>query len=216
MTKPSYPKEILPQQEWVQTIQVGDIISACPMAMLGHLLVGTYKECVDDSTGEGMEYIRRDVLPLKRMANLSCSLLGTYFSLPYFHFLPDNGGKEPWKESVGVSEELLSEQNYNYYPEVTVVGWALQALEGRTLPYPRLFTKKTEFDTFQKGAADVAAERNVEIVQKVWAELREDEQNKKMRIADFKGETRCNHAPTMLNYWHFLLIYILPTTTIIP
>ena len=26
-----------------------------------------------------------------------------------------------------------------------------------------------------------------------------------MRIADFKGETRCDHAPTMLNYWHFTI-----------
>ena len=173
--------------------------------MLGHLLVGTCKECIDDTAGEGMEFIRRDVLPLKRMANLSCSLLGTSFSLPCFHFLPDNEGKKPWKESVSVSEEMLSEQNYNYYPEVTVVGWGIQALESRPLPYPRLFAKKTEFEAYQKSAVDVAAERNVEIVQQEWAELLEDEQNKKMRVADFKGETRCNHAPTMLNYWHFTI-----------
>ena len=42
-------------------------------------------------------------------------------------------------------------------------------------------------------------------MQKEWNDLLEDEDNKKLRIADFTGESRCNHAPTMLNYWHYTI-----------
>lgn len=205
MTKPSYPQEILPQPEWVQNISVCDILKCCSNAVLGHLLVGDYKQCVDDSLGEGMSFIRRESLPLERMPNLSCSLLGTCFLLEFFHFLPDNEGKEDWKTGMEITKELLSEDNYNYYPEITVVGWLLQALEGLPFPYPRKFAKQKEFVDFEVKAVAVAKDRNCEIVQREWAELVEDKENQRLKIADFTGEARINHAPTKLNYWHFTI-----------
>lgn len=205
MTIPSYPREILPQPIWVQTIVVGDILKSCPNALLGHMLVGNYKECVDDSAGEGMDFIRRNALPLARMANLSCCLLGTFFLLHYFHFLPTNEGKKPWKAGVQVSEELLSVDNYSFFPEITNVGWPLLKLEGFPLPYLRKFTKQKEFTSFQDNVVAVAKERNREIVLHEWAELTEDKDNKNLRVADFIGEVRNNHAPTLLNYWHFTI-----------
>lgn len=205
MTKPSYPRDILPQPKWIQSIIVGDILKSCPNAMLGHLLVGDYKQCIDDSAGKGMEFIRRDALPLERMVNLSCSLLGTYFMLHFFHFLPCNEGKKPWHSGMDISEELLSEENYNFYPEITVVGWPLHKVEGFSLPYPRKFAKQKEFENYQDEAVAVARERERDIIQHEWAELVADEENKKLRIAEFDGETRNNHAPTLLNYWHFTI-----------
>lgn len=205
MTKPQYPREILPQKGWSQTIVVGDILKETPDAILGHLLVGDYENCIDDSAGEGMEFIRRESLPLERMVNLSCSLLGTCFMLPFFHFLPDNDGKEPWKGGFEVTEGLLSATNYNYYPNVVVVGWQLRQVEHFPLPYPRKFAKQKDFVDYQNKAIADAEERNCAIVQKEWADLAEDEENKRLHIANFTGEARCNHAPTMLNYWHFTI-----------
>lgn len=205
MAKPSYPQEILPCHGWKQTMMVSDILKSCPKAVLGHLLVGNKEQCVDDSLGLGMETIRRDVLPLDRMANLSCSLLSTYFMLVFFHFLPDNEGKQTWKPDNVVTDDLLKEDNYNFYPEITVVGWYLGSLEHHPIPYPRSFAKVKEFHDFQEVATAVARNRKKEIVQKEWQDLAEDETNKKLRIADFTGEVRCNHDPTFLNYWHFTI-----------
>ena len=184
---------------------VSDILDNCTDAVLGHMLVGNYKQCIDDSLGEGMEFVRRNMLPLERIPNLSCSLLGSFFQFMFFHFLPDNDGKGSWKAGLTVRDDLLNENNYNYYPEITVVGWALKKLEGRPLPYPRQFSKQKEFTDFQNAAIAVAQNRNCEIVQHEWADLVKDEENRKLRIADFSGEVRDNHAPTMLNYWHFTI-----------
>lgn len=205
MAKPQYPREILPQKEWSQTITVGDILKDCPDTLLGHLLVGDYAHCIDDSAGEGMEFIRRESLPLERMINLSCSLLGTYFVLSFFHFLPDNEGKQPWKRGLEITEKLLVESNYNYYPNVVVVGWPLRRVENYPLPYPRKFAKQKEFADYQNKAIADAEERNCAIAQQEWANLAEDEENKNLHIANFTGEAQCNHAPTMLNYWHFTI-----------
>lgn len=205
MAKPQYPQEILPQKEWSQAIMVGDILKESPDTLLGHLLVGDYTHCIDDSAGEGMEFIRRESLPLERMINLSCSLLGTYFILSFFHFLPDNDGKQPWKRGTEITEKLWAESNYNYYSNVVVVGWPLRQVENHPLPYPRKFAKQKEFADYQNKAIADAEERNCAIVQQEWANLAEDEENKSLHIANFTGEARCNHAPTMLNYWHFTI-----------
>lgn len=205
MSKPDYPREILPQKEWKQTVAVSDILKNCPDALLGHLLVGDKQLCIDSSLGEDMCVIRRESLPLERMANLSCSLLGTYFALSFFHFLPDNVGRLPWKAGTCIVDDLLDEKNYNHYPEITVVGWYLRNIENHSIPYPRIFFKAKEFEAFQDAVAAIAKDKNEEIVQKEWNDLLEDEDNKKLRIADFTGESRCNHAPTMLNYWHYTI-----------
>lgn len=205
MAKPAYPKEVLSQPHWVESITTGDILKCCSTTLLGHLLVGDKNQCIDSSLGDGMEFIRREALPLERMANLSCSLLGTYFKLAFFHFLPDNEGKKTWKAGTLIAEELLAENNYNHYPTITVVGWHLRNLEHYPIPYPRIFSKAKDYAAFQTAAVAVADLRKCEIVQKEWHELAKNVKNEEQKIADFSGEVRCNHAPTMLNYWHFTI-----------
>lgn len=202
MLKPPYPQDILPREGWIAPIATGDLLKGCPNLLLGHMLRGGVEQCIDMTAGEDMPCIRRSSLPLKRIANLSCCFLGSYFLISHFHFLPDNAGKAAWKEEDGKRCDLITEDNYSHFPEITVVGWLLRDIENRQLPYPKAFLKQGDFEKSQLKAINVAEERNCQIVQQEWQNLKCSKENEKQRIAEFTGEARCNHAPTMLNYWH--------------
>lgn len=200
--KPPYPQDILPRQGWTVPISTDDLLKDCPNLLIGHMLRGSVEQCIDMTAGEDMPCITRSSLPLERMANLSCCFLGSYFLISYFHFLPDNEGEAAWKEEYGMRCDLITEDNYTHYPVITVVGWLLREIENRRLPYPKVFSKQSDFEENQLKAINVAEERNCQIAQQEWQNLKCSEENKKQRIAEFIGESRCNHAPTMLNYWH--------------
>lgn len=202
MAKPDYPREILPQPDWKQTLIVGDILKCCPEAMLGHLLIGDVETLFDTSAGEGMESLKRTAIPLKRMANFSCNLLGAQFVLSFFHFLPANAGAESWIKGMLVNDDLITENNYNHYSDITIVAWHMQNVEKYQIPYPRNFLKQKEFVDFQNAVANEAHEKNAEIIIREWDELTE---NDRLRVCFFNGEARCNHAPVLLNYWHFTI-----------
>ncbi len=216
MAIPPYPRAVLPQVGWKNPILSDDIIKSNKDAVLGHMLEGTEEKCIDKSLGEGMDSIRRDFLPLKRMANLSCSLFGTCFIAQYFHFLPQEKGEAKWNGNL-IEESLMDETNYRYIPEMIVVGWLLRAVHLMPLPYPRTFVCKTDYDRFMNEALPVAEERKIEIIRQSWEELKaetkakqetdgENETNKTNDITlRVVGESHVNHDPTMLNYWHFTI-----------
>ena len=201
-----YPHEILPKQNWREGVLSSEIISICQDAILGHMLNGQQEDCFDSSLGEDMLSILPEKLPLNRMPGLSCCLLGTSFILEHFHFLPNNDGKAPWHEGISVPEEIVNEDNYTYYPDVTVVGWQLKEIHEYKIPYIRKKKKKKEYEEFKDKVLAVSKKSNVAIIYlEEWEHLLENPEDKNYRIVNLFGEARVNHAPTMLNFWHYTI-----------
>lgn len=201
MAKPQYPSEILPRQGWRQCICTQDLLDSCSEAMLGRKMDGTKEKCINPEDGS----IYMNVLPTGSIPNLSCSLLGAFFKVDHFHFLPDNVGKANWKEGILVGEEMLCEENYNHFSEVTVVGWKVKDVSGRPLPYKRSFDKSQLYDEFKEAVKEVAEVRKVVLYLDTWEKLKTNSANNKQRIVEVVGVAKVNHAPTMLNYWHFTI-----------
>ena len=88
MNRTNYPHEILPKQNWKQYVPPSEIICVCQDAILGRMLEGREEDCLDSSLGEDMVSILPEKLPLKRIAGLSCSLLGTTFIVDFFQLFP--------------------------------------------------------------------------------------------------------------------------------
>lgn len=181
------------------------IISHQDHALLGHLLEGTEGDCLDYSLGEDMPTIAEKYLPLNRIPNLSCSLMGSIFNLEDFHFLPINIGSQSWKEGLDISTDFITEDNYRYFPDITVVSWPIIDVHLFPVRYSRRFGKQKDYDDFKDKAKDVAAKRNIEILLKSWSELCPDTENNNQRIVDAIGEAKVIHNPTMFNYWHFTI-----------
>lgn len=204
MVPHQYPRIILPCLGWKKGIKASDIKNQCKEALVGHLLEGENENLFDFSLGEDFPQIRIEALPYKRVLNLSCSLLGTFFLPEHFHFLPRNKGEETWEEDVEISEELLIEDNYRYIEKVIVVGWPLTDIHQWPIDYFRSFAKESEYDTFREKSKEISKIRNVDLFfQEEWIRLKRDTNNS--RIADAVGEARINHDPTKLNYWHFTI-----------
>lgn len=201
MAKPDYPREILPQQGWRQCICTQDLVDRCPEAMLGRKLDGTKEHCINPEDNS----IYMSVLPVDSIPNLSCSLLGTFFKVNHLHFLPDNEGKTSWEEGAMVGDEMMHEDNYNHFSDITVVGWKAKEVHGKPLPYSHVFDKKALYDAFKEAAKGVAELRKIEVYLDEWEDLKKNPTNSKLRIAEVVGETRVNHDPTNLNYWHFTI-----------
>ena len=201
-----YPQGILPESTYRQEVNPAAIIEHQPLALLGHMLNGSEKDCIDYSLGEDMPVIYQDALQLKRVPNLSCSMMGCCFSIEDFHFLPQNKGKLAWKGDRQIEESLLEDkENYRYYAEITVVSWMLANIHLHPIPYKRSFGKKSEYDEFVKKANDVAQKRKIDIYLAEWDELKAKTNEKELPVAEVKGLARVNHAPTNLNYWHFTI-----------
>ena len=201
MAKPQYPSEILPQQGWRQCINTQELSERCPDAMLGRKMDGTRDQCINPED----DTLYMSVFPVSSIPNLSCSLLGTFFKVSYLHFLPDNKGKAPWTTGQSVCDDMLREENYNYYPDVTVVGWKVKDVFRLPLPYTRSFDKKKLYDDFKESAKEVAELRKQMVFLNAWEDLKKNPDNANLRIVEVEGEARVNHAPTMLNYWHFTI-----------
>ena len=201
MAKPQYPNEILPRQGWRQCICTQDLLDSCPEATLGRKMDGAKEKCINPE--DGSIYVNK--LPTGSIPNLSCSLLGAFFKVDHLHFLPDNAGKADWKEGTPVGEEMLCEENYNHFPEVTVVGWKVKDVSGLPLPYNRTFEKPLLYDEFKEAVKKVAEVRKVVLYLDTWEKLKTNPANKKQRIVEVMGVAKVNHAPTMLNYWHFTI-----------
>lgn len=206
MSIPQYPHEILPKQNWRENVPPSNVIGVCQEAILGHMLNGRREDCIDFTLGEDMISILPDKLPLKRIPGLSCCLLGTSFIVEHFHFLPSNDGKKSWHEGVVVPEEMVNENNYTYYPDVTVIGWLLKEIHKYKIPYKRNFRKQKEYEEFKKDVLAVSNTKGiVDLYLEEWEQLLENPEDKNLRIVNVFGETRVNHAPTMLNFWHYTI-----------
>lgn len=161
---------------------------------------------IDVSLGEDMPSLKMEALPIKRIPNLSCSLLGALFQLEHFHFRQENDGKKSWEEDADVPDAMLTnEANFVYMPEVTVVGWKIAFVESCVIPYKHPFQKKSEYDAKKQGAEEVGRKRGIDVYLKEWEELTSAPQNSRLRIADFEGRAQVNHVPTNLNFWHFTI-----------
>lgn len=201
-----YPKDILPQVGWKQNINTQDLIEHNHDAMIARKLDGTRYMCLDFSLGEDMPVILHEALPVCRIPNMSCSLLGTSFCIECFHYLPDKLGKETWTEDVLVSDEILdNEDNFNYFQDITVVAWKISKVHKFQIPYIRSFNKKGEYDRLKESINRVAGERNVSIYLEEWSNLKKSSPNDKLTTVELLAEVRVNHMPTMLNYWHFTI-----------
>lgn len=206
MSIPQYPHEILPKQNWREGVLSSEIIGFCQDAMLGHMLNGRPEECFDFSLGEDMLSILPEKLPLNRIPGLSCSLLGTSFIVEHFHFLPSNDGKAPWHDGIVVPEEMVNENNYTYYHDVTVVGWQLKEIHKYKIPYIRNFHKPREYKEYKEKVLAISKKSGVATLYlEEWENLLENPENKSLRIVNLFGEARVNHAPTMLNFWHYTI-----------
>lgn len=201
-----YPLEILPKETYRQEIDPAAIIEHQQRALLGHMLVGSENDSIDYSLGPDMPAIYQEALQIKRIPNLSCSLMGCCFCIENFHFLPQNKGKQPWIDDYQVEESLLeNKENYDYYPEITVVGWLLANIHLHPIPYKRSFGKKSEYDVFAQKARGVAENRKIDMYLAEWNELKAKATDNELPAAEVKGQARVNHAPTNLNYWHFTI-----------
>lgn len=202
----NYPQGILPKVTYRQEVNPSAIIEHQPLAILGHMLNGSEVDCIDYSLGPDMPAIYQEALQIKRIPNLSCSLMGCYFCIKDFHFLPKNTGSQPWTEGYQVEESLLeSEENYTFSAEITVVGWTLANIHLHPIPYKRSFGKKSEYDDFAMKARDVAENRKIAVYLTEWEELKAKANINKLPEVDVTGLSRVNHAPTNLNYWHYTI-----------
>lgn len=206
MANYQYPQGILPKATYKQEVNPSAIIGHQPLALLGHMLIGSETDCIDYSLGADMPAIYQEALQVKRIPNLSCSLMGCYFCIDDFHFLPQNKGKEPWIDDCQVEDGLLeNKENYDYYAEITVVGWILANIHLHPIPYKRLFGKKDEYENFAKKVRDVAENRRIDVYLSEWDELKARANNNGLSEVEVTGQARVNHAPTNLNYWHFTI-----------
>lgn len=200
-----YPSEVLPRTEWKNIIDTCNILKCCSSALLGHVLRDDPKgSCFDYSLGEDYPQITMKALPIERIPNLSCSLLGTYFKPAHFAFLPASTGAEPWQDSDGSQEELLSnDSNFQSIENRVVVAWNLSEVHNRILPYTREVDYKMYSDIKSKiSSVNGGAMRNVCIEE--WDKLKQSKTSKN-RILPFEGHAKVNHDPIRLNYWHFTI-----------
>jgi len=194
-----YPNEITPQPSWKRGILANDIIARCSGALIGRRIDGKRQDLVDSSLGEDLEQLSEKALPIQRIPNLSTSLLGGCFLIEYFKFKTKSAGSYPWTEGSRI-EEFLTEQNYEVMKDYFVVGWELSRLNERYIPYERKFNKEKEYNNFKSSLIN---NRNDYILLEEWEKLPLNQN--KTRCVELTGQIRVNHAPTNLNYWHFVV-----------
>lgn len=200
-----YPFEVLPRADWKSRIDTCDIIKSCPVALLGHVLRNVSKDaCFDYSLGEDRPQITMKALPVERIPNLSCSLLGTFFKPEHFAFLPDSQGAAPWSDSDGSQQTLLSDNN-NFQPveNRTVVAWNLKEVHNRSIPY----TRDVDFKMYSEIKSKIASKNGSEmgnVCIEEWDKLKQSTIPKN-RLLPLDGRAQVNHDPLCLNYWHFTI-----------
>lgn len=201
-----YPRDIVPCNGWRKGILASEITACNLHAIIGHWLEGPKENFIDDSLGEGMIALSTDALPIERIPNLSCSLMGALFLFEHFHFRQVKDGKNPWDGDTNIPDSMLNEENFIYMPEVTVIGWEINSLENRDLPYRRAFSKKSEYDKVKQMSAEIGRKRGIcTSYLKGWEDMTNNTENGKQRIADLKGKCHIIHNPTNMNFWHFTI-----------
>lgn len=202
MAEEQYPQAIVCRSGWKKDINPNDVLQSCADAVLGHWLEGERKKYFNDTLGDGMESLRMSALPLDRMANLSTSLLGAHFKLSHFHYKQINKGACSWDGVKDVDEELISSDNYEWMEFVSVIGWKIAVIHQYKFVYPRNFAKKGEYDLF---VASQSATENEDVKETIWEEWDKLQVEGNVRKVSLVGESRINHDPTILNYWHFVI-----------
>ncbi len=206
ITNLQYPLDLVSRLSWKHSIQAEDIVACCPDAIIGHWLEGPKERHLDFSLGDDMVALQPDSLPLVRIPNLSCSLLGALFHYDHFHFLQTNEGKTPWTGESDITDTMLTTDNYTYMPEITVIGWTINGVASYVIEYEHIFQKRSDYNNVKNTSANNYKKRGIESVfLKEWENLKVDPNNDKRRIAELKGGVKVNHAPTNLNYWHFTI-----------
>lgn len=200
-----YPSEVLPRAEWKNIIDTSNVLKCCSSALLGHVLRDEPQgSCIDYSLGEDRPQITMKAMPIERIPNLSCSLLGAYFRPEHFAFLPASRGAGSWCDSDGSQEELLSDDgNFQSIENRVVVAWKLSEVHNRILPYKRDVDYKMYSDIKSKIAPENGGEMSNACVEE-WEKLMQSK-TPKNRILPLEGHVMVNHAPIRLNYWHFTI-----------
>lgn len=206
MINTSYPRNLISRKGWKKGIEAIDIINNCPDAIIGHWIKGTRESTLDSSLGQGMERITEEALPSKDIPNFSCNLLGALYYFEHFKYLPTEDGKKPWEGDTDIPDEMITEKNFTIISNFIVVGWMIRNVHLYKMKYPHGFSKKKEYDALRDKAIDVAKKREVNAAYlKEWDDLILAEGNQNQRVAELIGESRVNHAPTNLNFWHFTI-----------
>lgn len=206
MTK--YPEELIPQESWEHEISVEDILNNNQDALIGRWVKGCKTDWVDYSLGEDMPILRDKAIDMARMLNISCSLLGALFLPEHFCFITQGKGSELWKESnySAIPQEEICENNYRIDKEIFVVAWSIHDIHGMMVPYSRTFADEGSYNLFAQNVKNVVENRTSDEDLRVVAEWNELKRNNNGAYeAEIYSQLRVSHAPTYLNYWHFLV-----------
>lgn len=205
-----YPIYILPEKGWRKGILGREILSLCAYAVIGHRVKGSLDKCIDDSLGDDELSLTEEGLPLERIPNLSTNLLGTRFQIKDFIFNPIKDGKQDWNEDDKVLNTDSIQVHINYETlekDFFVVGWIVKEIDGRQIPYSRVFAKKQLYETFKRKIENLQnneeEDKSLTVYLEEYENLSTDCNGHKQ--AKLLGDVRITHMPTKLNYWHFTI-----------
>lgn len=233
-----YPVHILPKPSW-GIMDSGKIIRQCPSAIVARWFPGEKEEIISSEFGEGRGSLYYSAIKDMKIPNLSVNLLGTLVEIEDFRYNRRNGGDEKWEPGtlVSISDFQPEEDYYEIEGDITVIGWEMAKLHERPVNFPKDLNKEEEFyrlreevkDQISKGLGDkIPSETYNQLIIGEYLDLKvkdgikcpegidkgSSEGRKKLkklpRTIDWGGETRLNHDPRNLDYWHFVMdLYVL-------
>lgn len=203
-----YPKELIPQETWEHEVAIEDILNNNQDALFGRWVKGTKSDWVDYSLGEDMPILKDKAIDMARMLNISCSLLGALFLPEHFCFITQGLGSKLWKDSnyADIPKELICKDNYRIDKDIFVVAWSIQDVHEMMVPYSRTFADEDKYNVFKQNAKSIVENRTSDENLRVLAEWDELKRNNNGAFeTEIYSQLLVSHAPTLLNYWHFLV-----------
>lgn len=202
MEERKYPVHIIPYDGWTVQITCEAILKADAAAVIGRRMQGTSDKYLDFSLGEDEPFLKHNWIEKHELPNLSTSLLGAMFKPKDFQVIQKGDGDLTWKGENIVFDRFKEGEDYVWVEEpFFILGWKIEELEDKKLPYPHVFPKETDYALFSEKHKEVYEENKIFLEE--YQKLPRNEH--KMPFLELIGVIKVNHNPKNLNYWHFTI-----------
>lgn len=181
-TTKHFPKALIPRCSYKHEMNVESLFDGIPGFLVARRLDGSSSASTNHNNGKF--FFRLDSLgEIKHLSKMSLDLLGGLFS-PNRHqrYRTKGKGSEYW-DGKTVYRKVPTDLFYYYEKECSSVAIEASRIKSVPVPYRKELNKAQHDDLVKKG---IHIERFIG-----------------KKAYDLEGEFRLEHAPTVLNYWHF-------------
>lgn len=187
-----YPINLIPKICWRQNIAIEQLIGQQVAVYVARRIEGSREDCIDNSLGSDSAFLKSNALCNSDIPDMSLSLLGALLCPEDLCYRQIKEAMGDWDGKPVCSTPLIEDCVVECEKPWFAVAWNIKSLHDQTVPYKKEISGKKDYREFVEKINQVT-----EVIKMEFAEYKE-------AIAPLTATTKLKHAPSFLNYWHFL------------